>query len=76
MRESRIGKLKLFVVLLLGCAALGQTWNCGDELARRWNKFAGDANAYVAKLNSGVVDVKLRARLDREWRDVTTCGCW
>lgn len=47
-----------------------------DELVQRWNHFAIHSNEYAALLNKGVKDVKLRARLMKDWESLTHCDCW
>jgi len=47
-----------------------------EELLDRWNQFAKDANAYVANLNGGVVDLRMRKKLMQEWESMTKCECW
>lgn len=47
-----------------------------DELVERWNRFAVRGNEYAELLNKGVKDIKLRARLTKDWESLTHCDCW
>lgn len=63
--------------LFSGIAAASSTLTADpDDLLERWNRFAKDANAYVTGLNNGVVDVRMRAKVMREWESMTKCECW
>lgn len=67
---------RLLLVAIAGCS-FAQTQACSDELLSRWNRFAADANAYIkGAVVDGVIDARLRSRLDREWKSVTNCECW
>ncbi len=68
--------MKRLLLILVAVSALAQPRQCDSEMVARWNRFAGDANEYVHGLAGGVVNAKVRARLDREWKAVTRCECW
>jgi hypothetical protein len=68
--------VKRALLLLAVNACSAHSLGCGQDLLTRWNRFAEDANFYVHGLQKGVVDVRTRGRLDREWRAVTSCECW
>lgn len=68
--------MKRLALIFVASLAMAQPIGCGWELNIRWNRFVKDANRYVAGLDNGVVDVKTRARLDKEWQAVTRCECW
>lgn len=70
--------LAAFLFLFDGFSAPAQQeHNCPSaETIQTWNRFAQDANTYVTKMNLGVWDVKLRARLQKEWAAVTRSDCW
>ena len=52
----------------------GQT--CTIELSSRWVRFANDANTYWQELRAGQYDLRLRARVMRDWADLTSLECW
>lgn len=65
--------LLLFVALLATASPVSTRQ---DELMEHWNRFAQDANAYVSGLNQGVVDVRMRKKVMREWESMVRCECW
>lgn len=76
MEQLLIRGARVAVLLVLPAFAQpARQQACEDELVRRWNRFAADANAYVTKRRD-VVDARLRARVEREWREVIRCECW
>jgi len=71
MMMIRRGLVLLFLLTLASRATSPR-----DELMERWNSFAKDANSYVAGLNRGVVDLRMRKKLTREWDALVRCECW
>lgn len=63
-------------LLLFGPTIIALHGQQREELLMRWNQFAKDANAYVANLNAGVLDLRMRQKLVREWESMTRCECW
>jgi hypothetical protein len=71
-----------FVIPIRICAVLAavsliaQPLNRPDELLTRWNHFALNANAYATGLGHGVKDMRMRARLVKDWDALIRCECW
>lgn len=69
--------LVALVISLLAVAAPPQASLCRAELLEKWNRFAADVNAYIkGNVEQGVVDARIRLRLEKEWRSVNRCECW
>jgi len=64
------------VALLLLASATDQPSVCEDDANRKWNTFAIHAKDYLDAKAGGVVDVKLRARMRRDFEAVMACQCF
>jgi len=66
---------RYIIAALLIVAFLGaQEYFC--DWGTPFNKLANDLNAYERKLEAGVVDIQLRARVRREMVDLENCPCF
>lgn len=75
--EVMVDAVKRLAVLMIAASLFAQPVSKPpDELITRWNRFAVHSNEYAALLNKGVKDVKLRARLVKDWESLTHCDCW
>jgi hypothetical protein len=64
---------------LIGIVLFAQILNppsCKDDFISRWNKFVDDANIYIKGNQKGIIDVKLRLKVEKEWERVVKSECW
>jgi len=64
------------IVLLLAASAVDQPSTCEDDATRKWNTFAIHAKDYLDAKAGGVFDVKLRARMRKDFEAVMACQCF
>ncbi len=65
------------VVMLLAAATADQSTNmCEVEAVTKWNTFAIHAKDYMDARTAGVRDVKMRARMRKEFEAVMACECF
>ena len=69
--------LRLIVLLTLVAGLASSSPDCGDELVRKWNVFARDANQYLHTLDADPYRrLKRKEKLNREWEAVLSCECF
>ncbi len=49
---------------------------CDEQVTRAWNTFAVHAKDYLDKRNAGVRDVKLRARMYKDFESLMSLDCF
>jgi len=76
-KENKGGHINMskFIFLFLISCAYSQP-SCDWRANSLWNTFVHDANIYATKHNKGILDLKLRQKLPREWKDIMGCECW
>ncbi len=68
--------IRAIVALLLFSYAADQPASCEDDANRKWNTFAIHAKDYLDSKAGGVIDVKLRARMRKDFEAVMACTCF
>ena len=68
--------IRAVVTLLLLSSAADQPAVCEDDANRKWNTFAIHAKDYLDARTGGVRDVKMRARLRKDFEAVMACDCF
>ena len=64
------------LALLLATTAVDQPSPCEDQATRAWNTFAIHSKDYLDAKAGGVIDVKLRNRLRKDFEAVMACPCF
>ncbi len=68
--------IRAVVTLLLMSSAADQPAVCDEQVTRAWNVFAVHAKDYLDKRQSGVRDVKMRARMVKDFETLMGLDCF